>query len=356
LNRKPIIRKVLREALGVPNNIYDVSKSVYQRILSWVENLDESDFKDGEGANKLFRVNLRIADYHFSSLKVKLGVEEHKKVKEPEIMSMIFRSESQKTEDLKLEPIKKKTVDLIIIMVVPLGYDYDELQEFFVSNQNDIVESISHELKHAYDHFKKLYDSPQEKAEYQATIQLGFGFEPLDRFVHDIYFSSANENLVRPTEVASAIQNNKISQKGFIDFLKSNDIYRNLKRISSFNLENFKQDILRDEKKLKKVLKAVKMKPNKMSDEEKIDAVFKILYATISNARISNFQEILTHNFFEQLMGFEGEKQKVFERFIKRNQRFENPEDFVKYYEKYFHYIGDRMLRKIAKLYAITGK
>jgi len=356
LERKPFIKKVLREALGVPDKIYETSKQVYKKISSWVETLDESDFESGEGANTSFRVNMNIADYHFTTLKVKLGIESHKKIKEPEIMSMILRTESKKTEDLKLEPIKKKTVDLIIVMVVPKDFNFEELSDFFVYNEEDIVESISHELKHVYDHFKRLYDSPQERAEYQSTIQLGFGLEPLDRFVHDIYYSSGNENLVRSTEVASAIKNNQISQKEFLDFLKNNDTYRNLKRISEFNLKKFKQDILSDQKKLDKILKKMKMNPEKMSDEQKLKAIFNLLYVTISNARINNFQEILTHSFFEQLLGFEGEKLKMFTKFVNKNQRFQNSEDFVKYYEKYFNYIGNQMLRKISKLYAITNK
>jgi len=356
LERKPLIKKVLREALGVPDKIYETSQQVYKKISSWVETLDESDFESGEGANTSFRVNMNIADYHFTTLKVKLGIESHKKIKEPEIMSMILRTESKKTEDLKLEPIKRKTVDLIIVMVVPKDFNFEELSDFFVYNEEDIVESISHELKHVYDHFKRLYDSPQERAEYQSTIQLGFGLEPLDRFVHDIYYSSGNENLVRSTEVASAIKNNQISQKEFLDFLKNNDTYRNLKRISEFKLEKFKQDILSDQKKLDKILKKMKMKPEKMSDEQKLQAIFNLLYVTISNARINNFQEILTHSFFEQLLGFEGEKLKMFTKFVNKNQRFQNSEDFVKYYEKYFNYIGNQMLRKISKLYAITNK
>lgn len=201
MNRKPIIKKVLKEVLGVPNNIYEASKSVYQKIMSWVDKLDESDFVSGEGAKTLLRTNLNIADYHFSSLKVKLGIEKHKKIKEPEIMSMILRTQSKKTEDLKLEPIKKKTVDLVIVLLVPKDFEIDELSNFFRGQESEIVESISHELKHLYDHFKKLYDSPQRRAEYQTTIQLGFGIPALDRFVHDIYYSSANENLVRSTEV-----------------------------------------------------------------------------------------------------------------------------------------------------------
>lgn len=356
MNRIPLIRKVLHEALGVPGNIYETSQKVYKRVLSWVENLDESDFEGGEGASTVMRVDMRIADYHFSTLKVKLGVEEHPKIKEPELMSMISRTESKKTDDFRLEHIKRKTVDLVIILIVPKGYDYDELPNFFRENQNELIESISHELKHVYDHFKKIYDKPQERAEYNASLQNSFGVTPMDRFVHDMYFTSANENLVRSTEIASAIKNNKISQKDFLNFLRSNVTYQTFKRVSEFDISNFKQQILDDEKNLNRLLKRVKLKPSNMTDDEKVEAALQILYSSIVNARVSNFQEILTHNFFEQLLGFEGEKLKVFNKFINRNQRFQNPEEFVKYYEKYFHFIGDRMLRKISKLYSMTEK
>ena len=61
-------------------------------------------------------------------------------------------------------------------------------------------------------------------------------------------------------------------------------------------------------------------------------------------------------NFLEELLGFQDEKKKVFDKFVSRVSRFENPKDFVKYYEKFFNYIGDKMIRKISKLYAITQK
>ena len=110
-------------------------------------------------------------------------------------------------------------------------------------------------------------------------------------------------------------------------------------------------------KNLNKILRRVKLKPSEMSDEEKINEVFKILYSTLATHSIRNFQEILKTSIMDEIFGFQGEKQKVFEKFIRRMIRFDkNPEDFVKYYAKYFNFIGDRMIRKISKLYAITPK
>lgn len=352
-----IVKKIIKEALGVPDNIIEVSERAFSRIYGWVKRLSQDDFVEGQGADISFRVDFKIADYHFSTMKVKLGVDEHPNVIQPEMISMAVRSQSKKTDNYKLEPIKQKTVDIVMVMVVPEGFDFDELPEYFESNKDEIIANLSHELKHIYDHFKKKYDYPHERAQYQASIGAGFHFEPLDRFVHDIYFTSANENLVRPSEVAAAIKRGEISQTKFLDFLRSNDTYRNLRRIADFNVENFKKEILSDKKNLNKLLRKVKIKPSELSDEEKINEVFKILYSTLANNTIRNFQEILKTSILEEILGFHGEKQKIFEKFIRRMSRFQkNPEDFVKYYAKYFNFIGDRMIRKISKLYAITSK
>lgn len=350
------IKKILREALGVPENISEIAQKAFDRVYSWVKKLDESDFEEGVGADVVFRVDYNIADYRFSTLKIKLGVDEHPNVVEPEMISMSVRSQSKKTDDFKLEPVKLKTVDLVMVMVVPEGFDYEELSEYFRKNENELVSNLAHEFKHVYDHFKKQYEYPAERAEYQSAIGMGFNFEPLDKFIHDIYYSSANENLVRPSEIATAIKKGQISQSKFLDFLKSSDTYLTLMRLKEFDFEDFKKQILSDKKGLNKLLRKVKMKPTQMSDEERFQAALQILYSSITNAKIANFQDILKTSFLEELLGFQGEKQKVFEKFIQRSSRFKTGEDFVKSYEKYFNFIGDKMIRKISKLYAITGK
>ena len=349
-------KKIIKEALGVPDNISEIAEKAFQRVYSWVKRLDKDDFIEGQGANVVFRVDYNIADYEFSTLKIRLGVDEHPKAIEPEMISMSVRSQSKKTDDFKLEPVKMKTVDLVMVMVVPEGFDYNELPEYFHKNENELIANMAHEFKHVYDHFKKKYEYPSERAEYQSAIGMGFDFEPLDKFIHDIYYSSANENLVRPSEIATAIKKGQISQSNFLNFLRSNDTYVTLMRLRDFNFENFKEQILSDKKGLHKLLRKVKMKPTQMSDEEKFKAALQILDSSITNAKIANFQEILKTSFFEELLGFQGEKQKVFEKFIKRSSRFKSGEDFVKSYEKYFNFIGDKMIKKISKLYDITGK
>lgn len=344
------------EALGVPDNLHETSLKVFDKLLSWTKNLRRTDFKKGEGAKTIIRGNYRIADFEFSNVKIQMGVEVIEQLEEPTLLSMVNRSESQKTEDFRLQTIKRKHVDILIIIGVPSNFKFKSLSDFLINEKREFVENLSHELKHAYDHYKKPYDNTYERAEYQSAISLTTGIPPIDEFIHDIYYTSMSENLVRASEIASAIKNNQISQKEFLKFLGSNDTYQSFKRISNFNYENFKKRLLDKPRLLTSFLKSIGEKEKNLSDEQKLNKVLEAVYTGLANSKIENFSQMLTHSMIEQIIGFEGEKQKVFEEFIKRVRRFRNPDDFFRFYEKRFHEVGREMMRKIAKLYAITSK
>lgn len=350
------MKKNIREAVGVPSNIHETSEKIYKKIYAWVKNLKEEDLEPGVGAQKDFRGQFQIADYPFSTIRVKLGVEPHKKITEPELMSMSVQTQSKKTEDFKLQTLKSKTVNILILILVPKGWDYSKLPSFFETNKNELIENFSHELKHAYDHYKKEYDSMENRAVYQGAIGSGIGIDAVDKFIHDIYFTSVNENLVRPSEVLSAIKANKISQKDFLNFLTNHVTYQNLKRIQNFTYEKFIQEILSEPKKVDKFLKKLGLDPSTMRDKTKVRRVLEATYNYIVNSTISNYSDMLKQSILDELIGFQGEQQVMFTNFIKKITRFKKPEDFYKYYEKQFKFVADEMIRKISKVYSLVDK
>lgn len=350
------ITKTIVEAVGIPANIHETSEQIFKKILNWVKNLKKEDLEPGVGAQKDLRGNFQIADFPFSTVRVKLGVEPHKKIEEPELMSMSVQTQSKKTEDFRLQTIKSKTVNILILILVPINWDYNELQSFFEKNKNEIVENFSHELKHAYDHHKKEYDKVEDRAIYQGTVGLGVGIDAIDRFIHDLYYISANENLVRPSEILSAIKSNKISQKDFLNFLTNNTTYQNLKRIQNFDFQTFTEEILSKPKQVNKFLKKIGLDPTNMRDKTKLRKVLEATYNYIANSNINSFKEILTQSFLDELIGFQDERQVMFNNFIKKMYRFKKPEDFYKYYEKEFKYIATEMIKKISKVYSLTER
>jgi hypothetical protein len=350
------MKKNLKEAVGVPANIHETSERIYKKVFNWVKNLKEEDLQPGIGAQKDFRGQFQIADYPFSTVRVKLGVEPHKKISQPELMSMSVQTQSKKTEDFKLETIKSKTVNILILILVPKSWDYSELPSFFEKNKNEILENFSHELKHAYDHHKKEFDNMETRAIYQGVVGAGIGIDAVDRFIHDIYFTSASENLVRPSEVLSAIKANKISQKDFLNFLTNHTTYQNFKRIQNFNFEQFTQEILSKPKQLDKFLKKMGLDPNNMKDKDKVRKVLEATHNYIVNTTISNYGDMLKQSIMDELIGFQGQQQVMFRNFIKKVLRFKKPEEFYKYYEKQFKYVADEMIRKISKVYSLVDK
>jgi hypothetical protein len=211
-------------------------------------------------------------------------------------------------------------------------------------------------LKHAYDHHKKDYDKLEDRATYQGTVGLGVGIDAIDRFIHDLYYISANENLVRPSEILSAIKSNKISQKEFLNFLTNNTTYQNLKRIQNFNFQTFTEEILSNPKQVNKFLKKIGLDPTNMREKTKLRKVLEATYNYIANSNINSYKEILTQSFLDELIGFQDERQVMFNNFIKKMYRFKKPEDFYKYYEKEFKYIATEMIKKISKVYSLTER
>lgn len=346
----------LEEAVGVPANIHETSEKIFKKILNWVKNLKKEDLEPGVGAQKTLRGEFQISDFPFSSVKLKLGVEPHKKIKEPELMSMSVQTQSSKTDDFRLKTIKSKSVNILILILVPVDWDYSELKPFFEDNKNEILQSLSHELKHTYDHHKKDYDKLEDRAIYQGTVGVGIGVDAVDRFIHDIYFISANENLVRPSEILSAVRANKVPQKEFLNFLTNHDTYRNFKRIQNFNFENFTQEILSKPKQVDKFLKRIGKDPTNMRDKTKVRKVLEAAYNYLANSTISTYREMLQRSILDELLGFNDEREKMFQDFVKKMYRFKKPEDFYKYYEKQFKFVSDEMIRKIAKVYSLVEK
>ena len=104
-----------------------------------------------------------------------------------------------------------------------------DIKEYLKKEKNEIISSITHELKHKYDDYKKPKNSLTARGEYSAYTNRGFGdIDPINKFLHHLYFTHSIENLVRPSELAGSIQSGEISKKDFYNFLMDNRIYKEL--------------------------------------------------------------------------------------------------------------------------------
>jgi hypothetical protein len=91
------------------------------------------------------------------------------------------------------------------------------------------------------------------------------------------------------------------------------------------------------------------------TDEEKIDEILRIVYVNLVNNTLNTTKSIMSNNFFEGLMGFQGKKNEVFRKIVNYVMRFENNEKkFYLYEEKKFKHISGIMMKKLSKLYSMA--
>jgi hypothetical protein len=347
-----IVKKVLVEALGVPDGILESSEELYDKFINESEKIivnkqDEYKF--------YFDVDYTIGDLNIDQVTITIDTIKNKNVLSPIIQSLGTPFESVANGDSeKLKIVSDFThVKISITYIVPEDWDVHELLDSLKYDRKTILIGFSHELKHIYDNFKYPYDYAPERASYESYQKLSFGITPIDEFIHFLYFIHAVENLVRPTEIAMAIRLDKVNHINFLKFLTSDDVYTTLKRAQNFSYENLK-------KQLHDIIPALDDFSQKTNidlgntDDEKVDNILNLVYVNLVNLKGESYMEKMVSNIFEKMMGFQGKKHENFKKFIRKIQNYNTYEDFFKAEEKLFKIVSDKMIRKISKVYAMT--
>jgi hypothetical protein len=347
-----IIKKVLKEAVGVPDNIIETSKQIYQQIVGKVK---DSDIIDEENLNFNLTGDYRISDYRFKKIDLEIEMIKTDKVDIPTLAGMSFRFNS-KLDDVTLKQVhlpEKNKINLTITIGIPEEDNFLSIQKLFDDEKQQIITSLSHELMHAYEMYKKKISSPQERASYESYKNVRFGIEPIDDFLHKLYFIHSIENVVRPTEIASDLEQENIDRGRFLEFLKNNRVYGILKKINNFTYEGLKEELLEHVDTIRLRLDQSGIDDIPEDDKELVEKILDLLMSNIINAKGSVFRDELTTDFIEQLFGFNSRKEEVFNNYLKKIQKYDNYNDFFKNEEKMFKTISSRLMKKIHKLYSL---
>lgn len=350
-----IVNKVISESLGVPQGILETSENLYEEF---VKELNKKTYDTDEDEYDIeFDVNYQIGDLSITSANIGLDINKWNNPSRDtyEILGYATPFESQAQDSSgRLEIISDfDEVVIKIKFVVPVNWDFKGLINKITSEKNEIIKSFSHELMHIYDSYKTGYDIASDRAEYRAYQQISFGIYPIDKFLHLLYFTTAVENIVRPTELAMAIKLGEVSQKNFLKFLMSDATYKMLDDARKFSYDNLRNELKNHIDKIDKVGSTMNHHMGD-TDEEKIDEILRLVYVNLINEKGDAYRDLMTSNFLEKVLGLQGEKLKKFKKFIRKVQRFKNTEDFFRNEEKLFKFVANNMIKKISKLYAMT--
>lgn len=356
---KNTIKQLLREALGVPENLTKVGIQVYGELLEYFRQQPSDASIFAIKKKTTLRGEYKIGDVAFSKIKleIKLNTIQKPDPSLPVVYGMSVRNKSVFDPDKfinVLTPKEGETKLFINIAVSPTTTVGDVLAAM-EKEQPKLTMAITHELKHAFDITKIKSRSIQSDSEYRVYTQIQTQIPPLDEFIHDLYYMTEIEYAVRATEVASYIEQLDITKKQFLGFLKTNDTYNKLKKINSFSLEGLINDLRPYIERIENILDdaGYNVPP---TEDGVISLLLKVTFDLIRSHKIRSFQTSARLNdpFISMFLQMNRVAIKQIEKYQENLDKFDSYQQFFKYEEKRFKYFSDKMLKKIHKLYALA--
>jgi len=353
------MKNQIQEVLGVPENLIDSARKFYDELKRvTLQKIKPSQDDETYEYSIKFDPPLNIGGYKTKKIKVETQIVPRDNFDKVTYASMgVSTSNETDTEKPYRGKINSniKKPEFQMTLVTPEKWELSDVSNWFDSQKSEIISSLSHEFKHLFDDQKKEFEQFGERSRYIAGRDMPrFDIPKLDLFGHFIYYTTMIESLVRPTEIMAYLEEEKISKRDFINFLKDNKTYKKLKEVSDLTLDDIKLDILNNMEKVHEIFDLVDIDYENMTDNEKVDQLLDLWFSNYRGKNLNTYRRLMTTNMLEGLFGFSENKEKVFERQARIVSKFENnPVDFFRFEIKYLHKVAEEVMKKIHKLYAL---
>jgi hypothetical protein len=363
-----LTKKLLSEAVGVPENILDEGRELYEIVKNELKNLTSIE---GEYEIEDIEIDITVSDVNFTHLNMMVKVDEIEEYdgKEALIASMGVGNEFNFEEGIMMQVnAESSSIDLMIQFIVSENWDESDLYDAFVKDKTHSISVMSHELMHRFRRSKKQKGLAGETADYQAysSSGLNFGIPVISEFMRFSYFIQNEENVVRPTEVASRMVEMGITREQFYNFITEDQVFKELKQIQNFSFEYLINSLKEQMGRVDELLDYAGEDIEDKSEDEKIRMVLELVYVNLSNAKMENFEKyVLTrqeHMFskfgpFTQMIGGmqpSENKVKLLKKYQNHVTKYANREiDFFKDECERFNYVATKLMKRISKIYAL---
>jgi hypothetical protein len=386
-------------AMGVPEGNVEMANLAYQRLLKITDG-EITELLEDEPIRLKLLGQFKINDFEFNTVSIDITVSEsdtlYDQGRGPELTGMSFKDkpEIEKVDNkFFFKSSSNGVVSLGINIAVPfLDMEPDNLREFLKEKKVSMVASLSHEFKHAYDTFKKPISNASDRTEYVAIGNVCFGIKPIDDFFYQLYFTTTVENLVRPSELAGAIDAGEIDKEKFMDFLKDNRTHKQLKQILEYVpglndpkfLSTYRKNYtpeelatipenrltpkeigrigfanMKSELSKPKVIEMIKKRLDDSdidypsSDKLIVDFILELAYDNLKHEKINTLHTFLMKydpSSILRLMLGQEVRFEYLDEYIKKIS-YENHKDFFENEIKRFIFVSDKVLKKLSKLY-----
>ncbi len=355
MNLKENIKQAIDEVLGVPDNIVNVANQIYDEVINHID--EDENVGDFDNVYSYIKGKFKVGDLKFKNIEYVFDFKENQQDSDVGMVGMATGGSFKVTKNFKIKStMDNNTFHIKFVLFAPKNATGKDIKEYLNKEKNEIISSITHELKHKYDDYKKPKTSLTARGEYSAYSNRGFGdITPINKFLHHLYFTHSIENLVRPSELAGSIQSGEITKKDFYNFLMDNRVYKELKKIQNFTYEGLREELRDYLDKIKFLFDMNNIEYEGLSDDEVIDRTLDLILLNLKHWKAETVQMLLADNPFEMFFGFRGKKDKYFRQYLNKVSKYDgDSKRYFKYEEKMFNMIADKMIRKISKLFAMA--
>lgn len=313
------LNSILKESVGVPNNITKVSQEIFNLILVNLEGIIEYDEKalDYNDVNFDIISSFKVSDMVINEIQVELNVILYNNVqlagmyvsKRPSILLPHVKFESD--GNLKMG---------IKITATPTT-NGNEIIELLKNNRSEFVSSISHEIMHEYDFYKKPKSRLEKQIEYTSSQQNVGDIPTISEFLYGLYYLHDFENSVRPVEFYTNLVENGITKQTFLKNLNNNKVIQNITPFRNMTYDSFFEKLEDSYSLIYNLLKSNDFDVRGFSKREIVDFLLFLLRKMMIGWRISTAKQVIPQDpmdMFASMFGVETKSEKFFNNFLKK--------------------------------------
>jgi hypothetical protein len=369
------MRQRIKEAVGVPVNIEVVAQNLYNDIAKKLKNkeIGPEDVVKFKFINKDGRYS--FADFNPNFITVEFGLGTYSgdaidnitgnKITGGLVHSMGFSKASKLNDVFDLVSVDTDGgIELNIDYAQPENDDEwsgDKILNTMKNNADNTVSSLAHELKHAYDNYKKPVEKLVDRSNYAGFQRARSGVRPMDQFMFNMYFINQIENLVRPTEsYVEMVSNGVVTKEQFLKFLLNSKTYKTLVKMRDYSFDDLKNELKEYEPQIDEYLDNTvnNYDSSSMDIDEKVNYFLKIFAIKISQKVHEVRKNMLTPNIFQMLFGGGNPDANNFleSTLGDLTKMMENPNKFYYTSIENMKKIAIKMMKKLSKLYSLIVK
>jgi hypothetical protein len=377
---KTLIRKILKESVGVPTGIEKSAENLYNDLIDKIKSLGNVELEDENGTDIEFKFDngdkkYSFADFNPKKIFIELNIRFYnsKEHTEPIIYAMGHIGRANIGDKLSYVSEPTNNVNLQVSYAQPeddTEVTTDKIINTLEKDKKESISSLAHELKHAYDTTKNPIETLKSRTQYNVFSNVRLNIKPLNEFMFNLYFIHNIENLVRPVEVyTDMVQSGIKTKQEFLDFFKNQRVLKTLKRVSTYTFDELIDDLSKHESEINDFLSnKLNLEVDNLDLEQKVFMTLEYFYKIIQGNVKSGYDMAIAKSMAKSMGGMDRimamifgnvsipeKNKKLMSKLENEITKFDNnPLDFYDYEMKKSKMIAEKMIKKLSKLFSLV--